>query len=174
MQERILLAGDSLIVFFDWQNYFADLECINLGVPGETVAGWCLLTQQAFTRCPDAQYVLVMLGANNICQQDYSFLPQYKILLVDLRGLYPDAQIVVCSLLPHELSWLGPAVIPRLNAGLQPMVEELGCTFLDLYTSFQTHGNGCFMEDGVHLSEMGYQLWCDVLEKWLHLQRSLI
>lgn len=172
MQERILLLGDSLIAHFDWQHVFPDMDCVNLGVPGETVGGWSALTQQAWARYPEAQYLLIMLGANNLWQQDYSFMVQYRDLLADLLRLYPRTEIVVCSLLPHELSWLGSSAVLRLNEMLRGMVVKQGCSFLDLCSAFLAHGSGCFMADGVHLSKKGYELWCHELEKWLHLKSS--
>lgn len=172
MQERILLLGDSLIALFDWQHVLPDLDCVNLGVPGETVAGWSALTLQAAQRYPEVRYMVIMLGANNLWQQDYSFIPQYRDLLADLGRLYPRTEIAVCSLLPHELSWLGPSAVPRLNEALRAMVVEQGCSFLDVCTPFLAQGAGCFMGDGVHLSKTGYDLWSQELEKWLHLNSS--
>lgn len=161
--ERILFIGDSLIAFYDWQEYFPKFACVNLGVPGETVAGWLGLTAQAGRRYPEAEYLVVMLGANNICQQDYGFFADYGILLDELRCLYPEAQIIVCSLLPHELPWLAGTAISRLNESLEILARERGDLFLDLYTPFVAQGGGCFMEDGVHLAEMGYRIWSDML-----------
>lgn len=166
-RSRVLFMGDSLIGFYEWQDYFSQFDCVNLGVPGETVAGWHQLTEQASVRYPDATAVVVMLGANNIWQQDYSFLPDYEILLNELRRLYPESQIIVCSLLPHELPWLGEMAIPRLNESLQRLVTEAGADFLDLCTPFKLDSRGCFMEDGVHLSQIGYKVWCEVLEPFL-------
>ena len=166
-QQRILFLGDSLIAFNDWQKSFERFDCVSLGIPGETVEGWLPLTGQAFTRHPRADFLVVMLGANNLCQQDYSFLPSYLRLLGDLRGYYVDAKIMVCSLLPHELPWLAPTAVPRLNDILQAMVTGDGHLFLDLYAPFLQESSGCFLEDGVHLSEKGYNIWCGVLAELL-------
>jgi lysophospholipase L1-like esterase len=165
--DRILFIGDSLIAFHDWPTSFTEYDCVNLGVPGETVAGWLPLAAQASVRYPEAECLVVMLGANNLCQQDYSFFPDYQLLLDELQRLYPQAQVVVCSLLPHQLSWLGTSAIPRLNESLQAMVDGLGAVYLDLHAPFVTESQSCFMEDGVHLSKMGYNIWCDVLETFL-------
>lgn len=168
LRERIVFLGDSLIAFHEWQESFEQYECVSLGVPGETVEGWLHLTDQASSRHPEAHFLVVMLGANNLCQQDYSFFHAYQRLLADLHGFYPEARIIVCSLLPHELPWLAPMAVPRLNESLQLIVEGAGHLFLDLCAPFVEESSGCFMEDGVHLSEKGYKIWCDVLAETLN------
>ena len=35
--QKLMLVGDSMIEFFDWQERFADLEVNNLGRSGESV-----------------------------------------------------------------------------------------------------------------------------------------
>ncbi len=161
--ERILFIGDSLIAFYEWQEYFPQFDCVNLGVPGETVAGWQGLTAQVGERYPEAQYLVVMLGTNNICQQDYGFFGDYRTLLDELRCLYPEGKIVVCSLLPHILPWLAETAVSRLNEALALLVYERGDVFLDLYPHFVDQRHSCFLEDGVHLAEMGYRIWSDLL-----------
>jgi lysophospholipase L1-like esterase len=162
-RKQILFAGDSLIAFFDWQVCFSDFDCVNLGVPGETVQGWRGLVEQAARRYNNPAYLVVMLGANNICQQDYSFLPSYEALLADFRKVYPAVEIIVCSLLPHELPWLHSSAVVRLNESLQVIAEDGKNIFLDICTDFLEQQPGCFEEDGVHLSKKGYEIWSNVL-----------
>ena len=125
-RKRILFVGDSLIAFLDWQVYFSAFECVNLGVPGETVEGWRGLVRQAASRYAEATYLVVMLGANNLCQQNYGFLSSSEMLLADFRKFYPETKMIVCSLLPHALPWLHDSTVVRLNESLQDMVEREG------------------------------------------------
>lgn len=161
--KQVFFVGDSLIAFYEWQDYFKGIDCVQMGVPGETVGGWLHLTSLAVSRCPSPDYLVVMLGANNLWQQDFTFCGAYRELIDEFRRLYPQTRIVVCSLLPHELSWLAPSAIPRLNDALRQIVEEGGDLFVDVCSAFLLDPAGCFLEDGVHVSQKGYGKWCESL-----------
>lgn len=165
---KILFVGDSLIAYCDWQHHFPGLSCVNLGLPGETVAGCCHQVPQILSRHPQADLVVLMIGTNNLVMSDFAFLADYERLLADLHAGYPEATIVVCSLLPLALAWLAPGAVERLNDLLKELANQDWCVYLDICESF-TAGDtsSCFVEDGIHVSAEGYRRWSALLADWL-------
>ncbi|MEN8256873.1 MAG: GDSL-type esterase/lipase family protein [Thermodesulfobacteriota bacterium] len=166
--QNILFVGDSLIAYFDWQQRFPEFNCVNLGVPGETVAGCRGQVAQIVGRYPQADFVVVMIGTNNLVMSEFGFLAEYEQLVADLHANYPGATIALCSLLPLQLPWLAPGAVERLNDLLKELAKQDWGVYLDICESFQDEDPvSCFVEDGVHLSNEGYRRWSAVLADWL-------
>lgn len=167
--EKVLFVGDSLIAYYDWQQDFPALSCVNLGVPGETVAGCRSQVPQIVVRHPRADLVVVMIGTNNLVMSEFGFLADYEALLAGLHDGYPQASIVVCSLLPLQLHWLAPGAAERLNDLLKELANQDWGVYLDICASFHAGETAsCFSEDGVHLSDEGYRRWSAVLAECLN------
>ena len=167
--KKVLLTGDSLIEFFDWQRRFPQYAIANKGIAGETVKGLLLglpfITK--YIENPDA--IVLMIGTNNLATEDYAFMGDYQEILEKFRSWYPHSRIAATSLLPLYLPWLAPDAIGRINAGLKRLTDTLGVDYLDLFSEFKVQGSAernLFLEDGVHLSDAGYSLWSNVLDKY--------
>jgi len=167
--KKILLTGDSLIEFFDWQSRFPQYGIANEGIAGETVRGllYGLPSLEARVEIPDV--IVLMIGTNNLAMDDYAFLGDYQEIVEKFREWYPDARVVITSLLPLYLPWLAPDAVQRLNESLERIVENPRVDLLDVFSQFRAEGRGerdLFLEDGVHLSDAGYAVWSRVLGKY--------
>ena len=165
----ILLTGDSLIEFFDWQSRFPRFDIKNEGIAGETVRGLLFALPAIKSRIDIPDAVVVMIGTNNLAMDDYSFLGEYQAIVEKILEWYPDSRVAITSLLPMYLPWLAPDAIQRLNESLQQIAEAHDVDFLDVFSQFRAEGKKereLFLEDGVHLSESGYAVWSSVLEKY--------
>lgn len=168
--KTLLLLGDSLIEYGDWQAAFPASRCLNCGVAGETVQGLLMRLPTILHRgvAPDA--VVIMAGTNNLAMDDFYFVPQYEEILRLLRSAAPNAKIVVNSLLPVNFSWQPATLVPNLNTRLAAMCRQLDAYYLDLYSLFLAaldSGESVFEDDGVHLSATGYDLWHQALRRVL-------
>lgn len=167
--KKILLTGDSLIEFFDWQSRFPQFDVINEGIAGETVRGLLYGLPSLEARVEVSDVIVLMIGTNNLAMDDYAFLGDYQDIVEKFREWYPDARVVVTSLLPLYLPWLASDTVQRLNESLERIAKKSGVDFLDVFSQFQAAGRGerdLFLEDGVHLSDAGYAVWSRVLEKY--------
>ncbi len=168
--QNILFIGDSLIEFFDWQARFSEHSVVNLGRSGETVQELAYRSQHVDVDEPEPDWVFIMIGTNNVTMDDYSFIPSYENIIDTLKEKFPAATIVVTGLFPMRLSWVGEDAVPRLNELLQEMAFAKKCLFMDGCQVFAQSIEGvgrCFFEDGVHLSDHGYDLWAAEVEKFL-------
>lgn len=167
MAEEYLFLGDSLIEFFDWQRRFPDRLVHNFGVAGETVEGLFSRLPHIIARIPCPSLVMLMTGTNNITMEDYGFFPTYGKITDLLLKYYRQTAIVMTSLLPMELFFLGDAV-PRSNKRLRDIARQKNIFYLDLYSQFLGSDakpiKDYFEPDGIHLSQKGYNIWADALE----------
>ena len=165
---NILFLGHSLVEFFDWQERFPDHNVVNLGVAGETVEGLMDRIGYIAKKYPQADMIFVMTGANNIAMEDYDFMSSYERIIVRLCSSYPEAKIYVHRVLPIILEWVPGKKIEEINELIRLLAERTGVEYLDMYRYFvDGDGNpikGCLLDDGVHLSDTGYEVWAEVLE----------
>jgi lysophospholipase L1-like esterase len=161
----IFFIGDSLIEYFDWQGRFPEKHVLNLGVAGETVEELLRRTALIASSHPAPDLVFIMTGTNNAAMEDFDFLASYRNILKALRAAYPGCKVFVHSLLPMLLDWVSQEAVQRVNRSIKEMAGEEGAGFIDLYAPFLKGREGLFLPDGVHLSERGYDLWAEEVEK---------
>jgi lysophospholipase L1-like esterase len=168
MAEEFLFLGDSLIEFFNWQQRFPDRLVYNLGIAGETAEGLLSRLPHVIARCKSPSLVMIMTGTNNIVMEDYGFLATYGTIIDLLQKQYAKTTIVMSSLLPFSLSYLGEAV-SRVNKRLKSIACEKNIYYLDLHPLFldeyEKPVTPFFEADGVHLSKNGYEIWAAALEQ---------
>ena len=167
MAEQFLFLGDSLIEFFDWQQRFPDRQIYNFGSAGETAEGLLSRLPHIMARFHSPGLIMIMTGTNNIAMEDYGFLFTYAKIIDLLQQNYSDAVIVMTSLLPMDLFFLGDAVL-RVNKRLREIARNMNILYLDLYPLFLGDDakpvKRYYEADGVHLSKEGYEIWAKALE----------
>ncbi len=167
VQKTVLLLGDSLIEYGNWEEALKPYRAINLGIAGETVEGLLERLPHVLKHHQEVQFCVLMSGINNVAMEDYSFLPVYQEILEILKRTLPETKIIVCSLLPVNLDWVDNGTIRGLNKGIAAICTRMGAYFLDLYSAFVDHRGRpeleYLLEDGVHLSKEGYRQWTEAL-----------
>jgi lysophospholipase L1-like esterase len=67
------------------------------------------------------------------------------------------------------LPWLDNAVLEKINSDLEKTARGMKVRYLDVYSLFVDAGDNPVPEylsgDGVHLSDLGYEVWSGVIEK---------
>jgi lysophospholipase L1-like esterase len=174
---KLVFIGDSLTEFFNWQGRFPEYEVINLGIAGERteellgrVDGIC-----ASIIRPD--YVFLMTGINNIAMEEYDIFSAYREILQHITRCFDQAVVVVQSVLPVRLPWVEYNKIREANLLLKELAREFHSSFLDLYSTF-TKPDGAaiseyLLDDGVHLSAKGYDVWSDAVARFLEESKSV-
>lgn len=165
--ESLLLLGDSLIEFCDWQHRFPAAETRAFGRAGETVQGLAHRLAGDIGKLTPPDFVVLMSGTNNVALGDYLFFETYEQILLRLQEQFPSAALMVTGLFPFRLPWFDESVIPGLNRALANMSKRLEVRFLDMYylaTDGRRDLDGAhlgryFQADNVHLSDRGYDLW---------------
>lgn len=165
---RLLLVGDSLIEYGDWLQLLPGREVVNLGRSGEAVEELRERAPNLVGRRPIPDLVLVMIGTNNVAMERFDFLETYADILEIFRAAWPEAVLLINSLLPMELNYLAPATIPRLNDRLRVLADRQKARYLDAWRVLVDQNGRVLpgvLEDEVHLTARGYRLWADALER---------
>jgi lysophospholipase L1-like esterase len=168
---RLLFIGDSLIEYFDWQERFPKNSVYNMGVAGETVEGLYARLQVVYTQVDTPDEIFIMSGINNLAMGHRKFITTYRKIVRGLKKQYESPRIFVQSLLPVLFPWISNDEIMDINKQLNKMADAEKVDYLDIYSLFlDREGKAVadyLLEDGVHVSERGYSVWSDEIEKHL-------
>lgn len=185
----MVLAGDSLSLWFPPELLPSEENWLNQGISGETSTG--LLRRLKLFDQTRPEVVFVMIGINDLLQgvSAETILANHREIIVHLKAAHPQVQIVVQSILPYvdrrpprsqpplveDTAQTKPASlslsrrvpvsnsdIRQLNQALAEMAQEEDVTYLDLQPYFaDANGNlaADLSTDGLHLSAKGYEVW---------------
>ncbi len=171
--QTLLMLGDSLIEWGDWQELLPAIRVINRGIAGEHVEDLAVRLAADIESAPTPDHVLVMAGTNNLLMGSPFFPAIFRSMLPRLASLCPKAGITLNSIMPMAVPAL-TAHIAETNLELQKVAAETGCLFLDMVGPFTEQclpiTRPCFLTDGVHLSTLGYQVWANEIRR--HLSKS--
>jgi lysophospholipase L1-like esterase len=168
---KLLFAGDSLIEYFDWQERFSNHKVANFGLAGESVQGLLGRVVKFSELFPGAEMIFLMSGINNVAMGDTGFVEFYRVIVERLLNAYPGGRVHVHSLLPVAVDFIDNGMIVEVNESLRMMASELDVNYVDLHRRFAL-GDGSLvkeylLDDGVHLSHAGYEVWASVVEEIL-------
>ena len=161
--KHLLFVGDSLIEHFDWQGRLPAYRVSNMGLSGETVTELLSRTHGLCKLSPHPDWLLIMIGTNNLWMNDFSFMPDYEKIIEIFQAELPGTKITINSIFPIQLPWLSQEGLTRTNTMLQELAGRKKIKYLDGGLIFAGAAQTCFEADGVHLSGYGYQLWADAI-----------
>ena len=169
--KRLVFIGDSLTEYFDWQDRFKDYQVLNLGISGETVEGLLGRLEGIVKIINNPDFIFIMTGINNIAMEDFDITKTYGRIIERLSKDFNDSRIVIQSILPVDLSWIDNKAIERINYSLQEIAKHFNAQYLNIYSLFvDPQGRvikDYLLDDGVHLSNKGYEAWTGRLEEYL-------
>ncbi len=171
LSKNLTFIGDSLTEYYDWQQRFPEYRVTNLGVSGETAEGLLDRLDRVRSRINHPDIIFVMTGINNIAMEQYDISDTYKEIVSKLTSWFKSSKIVVQSVLPVRLEWINNNVIQDINRHLKQIAGEFSAAYLDVYGLFiDSQGNPMrenLLDDGVHLSDKGYDVWANAVERFL-------
>ena len=167
---RLLMLGDSLVEWGDWERFLPGVAVINRGIAGEMTGELAVRLGEEIDACTDPDAVLIESGTNNLLFGDQFFPFILQSMVPRLRQAYPDQPIIICSLMPMPI--VPEADLAQVNQRLAEMTTTIdNCHFLDMVGPFHerclpiTHPG--FLNDQVHLSTRGYQVWAGEIDRCL-------
>lgn len=174
-QTDIVFLGDSLTESFDLQKHFGRNDLKNRGMSGD-LTDHVLYRLEEITNAHPAK-VFLMIGINDVYQgyEPDKILSNILKILNDFIEKSPATRLFVQSILPinHHKLFIDKSVnaeIYRINLRLKSICKNNQVQFLDFHADFLNNVGEMdekFTYDGVHLSEAGYILWAELLQKYL-------
>ncbi|MGO9614625.1 MAG: GDSL-type esterase/lipase family protein [Dissulfurispiraceae bacterium] len=175
---EIVFIGDSLTQYFDWQRRFPEHTVMNLGIAGESVEELLARIDTISYTINRPDIIFVMTGINNVVMEEYDIAECYRKIMKRLSATFKNAELVVQSILPADLSWVDNKIIESINMSLKRIAHEVKAEYLDVTRLF-INASGrpvCeyLLDDGVHVSDKGYELWSKIVESFIDHSRKRI
>ncbi len=174
-KNTVLMLGDSLIEWGDWDTLLPDMRVINRGVAGEHTEDLSARLVEVVDNIREPNHILLMSGTNNLLMGNSFFSAILIGMLPRLKSLCPKSVITLNSIMPMRFKGLAEEAVTAINLELRDIAERNDCCFLDMVKPFTEQclpiTKPCFLNDGVHLSTRGYQVWAREIRRHLgHLR----
>ncbi|MCW5212665.1 hypothetical protein VU04_07115 [Desulfobulbus sp. TB] len=172
----LLMLGDSLVEWGDWEVLLPEIKVINRGIAGEhTEALSARLVNEidgVLAVRSEPEYILIMTGTNNLLMGSLYFPVILQSMLPRLIDLCPRSNITLNAIMPMQFSGLTLESIRAVNKELVDIAKQNSCRFLDMTVPFTEQclpvTKPCFLNDGVHLATRGYNIWAESIKKHLY------
>lgn len=172
LSANVVFLGDSITAGGDWQTYFPYLDTVNLGLVGDTLEGISQRVGQVRAVMPEKCFLLI--GVNNLIygRTCAEILTDHDAVLTALDA--EETMVYVQSVLPvieaERSESVANAQIRELNEGLQALAQAHALPYVDLYPLFADADGSlraAYSSDGLHLSELGYEVWQQALAPYV-------
>lgn len=168
-KKSLLMLGDSLVEWGDWDMLLPDLAVISRGRAGEPTEALSARLFDELDSVPEPDCILLMSGTNNLLMGSPHFTAIFQTMLPRLVLLCGKSTVFVNSILPMTAPGMTKEAVAAVNRELRTAAESSGCRFLDMTGPFTEQclpiTRPCFLSDGVHLSTLGYQVWAGEIRK---------
>lgn len=187
-ERLVILAGDSITLWFPADLLPPGKTWLNQGISGETSAG--LLKRLKLLDDTDPETIFVLIGINDLIRGESpeTVLENSRLIIRDLLWAHPHTQVVVQGILPHSgvgATWesrdrlleIPNQSIRQLNRELQAIAEAENVYFLDLHPLFADANGNLRLDlttDGLHLNHQGYWVWRSAIELFSQIKLSQI
>ncbi|WP_378146750.1 SGNH/GDSL hydrolase family protein [Cnuibacter sp. UC19_7] len=170
----IVFAGDSITEGGRWQEWFPDVEAVNLGRGGDTTEGLIERLDEVTALDPDT--VVLLIGTNDVANRRAveQVVRNIETILVMLRQALPDARILVQSVLPRGAEYA--EFLKEINRHVWQFAATVKAHYLDLWPVMALEDgrlNEAYTDDGLHLNEAGYEAWLSELVPGVERVRDL-
>lgn len=175
--DNYLFLGDSLTDYFDLESYFPNQPVVNSGIAGNTT-DQILASMKTRVYDYNPSKIFLLVGTNDLRdgKSQEAVVQNIEKIIEEIQTNRKQAEIFVESLYPVNAS-VSSAVgvrsnetIQNINAQLEEYCKEKNLTYIDLYAKLQDEQGNLqtqYTVDGLHLSDMGYQVVAEVLQEYL-------
>jgi lysophospholipase L1-like esterase len=172
---QILFLGSSSILFWDLKESFGDIDALNRGFGGSTIADSIHFFDRVVTPYEPRQ--IVFYAGDNDIDRGMSadeVVADFTEFANRVHEEFPDTEIVYIPIKPSVARW---KLWPRMadsNEQIAKMAEERDwLTYVDM-ASPMLGGDGkpredLLVGDGLHLNKDGYKLWTEILRPYLDI-----
>jgi hypothetical protein len=170
---QVLFVGSSTIVSWDPARYFPDLPIINRGLWGSALIDSVRLVDRIVLPY-EPRLVVIYAGDNEIdagfTSEDVAI--QFERFIRAIHTKLPDTRIIFIGIKPSPQRWLTIDRARAANEAIRTLCSrDDRVAFLDVDGAMlgfdEKPRKELYLEDGLHLSPQGYQLWTTLLRPLL-------
>ena len=170
---EIVFVGSSTIRRWDVASYFPDLKIINRGIDGTELADAVRYIDRLVLRY-EPRLVVVYAGDNDVSSGKLSeqVSVDFERFVRAVHARLPQTRILYLAVKPSPLRWLQVDRMRLVNDVISAICQrDDRLAFLDFDNLMlgwdEKPRRELYVEDGLHLSPLGYQLWTTVLRPYL-------
>jgi lysophospholipase L1-like esterase len=173
-QVDILFLGSSSIKLWNLESYFPGYKTLNRGFGGSQISDSLYYAERVvFPYSP--RMIVFYAGDNDINagKSPRAVFDDYLAFTSKIRQHSPQTRIIFIAIKPSLRRWHLVEKMRKTNRMIEEFSKLEPCLdFLDIDASMiGSDGRPrqeLFVEDGLHLSSLGYQLWTEALIPLLH------
>jgi lysophospholipase L1-like esterase len=169
----VVFVGSSTMRRWDVASYFPDLKIINRGIDGTELADALKYVDRLVLRY-EPRLVVLYAGDNDISFGKLSEQVgvDFERFVRAVHAKLPQTRILYIGVKPSLLRWIQIDRMRLANQVIRAICErDDRLAFLDFDGLMlgwdEKPRRELFVEDGLHLSPLGYQLWTSVLRPYL-------
>src|SRR5262245_58929582 len=173
LKHQIVFVGSSTIRRWDVASYFPDLTILNRGIDGTELSDTVRYIDRLVLRY-EPRLVVVYAGDNDIGGGRVSeqVAVDFERFVRAVHTKLPETRILYIGIKPSPLRWLQVDRMRLANQLIRSICErDDRLAFLDLDNLMlgwdEKPRQELYVEDSLHLSPQGYQLWTAVLRPYL-------
>ena len=172
-QGQILFVGSSTIVSWEPSRYFPDLAVINRGLWGSALIDTVRLVDRIVL--PYAPRLVVVYAGDNEIDAGFTsedVAIQFERFIKAVHSKLPQTRIVVIGIKPSPQRWLTIDRARTANEAIRALCgRDDRVAYLDVDGVMlgwdEKPRKELFLDDGLHLSAQGYQLWTTLIRPLL-------
>ena len=174
----IVFLGNSIMTYTDWNELLSLKTAKNRGIPGDITFGVLERLGDVIEGKPAKIFILI--GINDITRNvpDSMILNNYKKMISRIKAGSPLTQIYFHTLFPVNDTYTAlkskTVHILNVNRMLKDLAVKEKITLIDVYPHLLDDKGELdpkYTFDGLHLNEVGYKIWANVLKNGNYLQK---
>jgi lysophospholipase L1-like esterase len=170
---EIVFVGSSTIALWNTAHYFPDLKIINRGISGTELSDALKYIDRLVLRY-EPRLVVVYAGDNDIGGGKISeqIAVDFERFVRAVQTKLPQTRILYIGIKPSPLRWLQVDRMRAANDIIRAIcAKDDRLAFLDLDNLMlgwdEKPRRDLYVEDGLHLTPLGYQVWTAVVRPYL-------
>ena len=174
IKDKIVMLGDSITDFCEYNEFFPGIHIFNRGIAGDTITGIKLRFKDISKLNPSKLFLLIGINNFSLCFSLEQTKVFYKEMLQEIRKQKPYMRLFLISVLPVKNN--ANIHIPNndniiaLNKYIKQISSCYGAEFIDVYNDFIDNTGQMiksYAVDGIHLNNKGYEVFCNKLKPYI-------
>jgi hypothetical protein len=167
-KNNAVFIGDSITYQFELPIY-ENITMLNRGYSGKTTSYVLAKLDEILDLSLDKLFLLIGINDIAVGYTQEEITSNYADIVSKIKEQSPSTEIYLQSILPVSdfKTNINSGLIPLVNADIENIaLTNSGVTYIDLYSLFADNSGNMQREytiDGVHLTDLGYDIWIDKL-----------
>jgi lysophospholipase L1-like esterase len=178
LKSQIIFIGDSITQGWEgsgkevWEHYYAGRNALNLGIGGDRTQHVLWRLENGNLKGLQPKAAVVMIGTNNSNGEDNTpgqIVDGVTAIVDKLRTELPDTKVLLVAIFPRSENYSAQrGKLAMINQVLRKAADNQNVFWIDFGQRFLNKDGtipGELMPDYLHLSEKGYGIWAEAMER---------